>query len=139
MIKKQSDDPNVAVAADHALLLVQEVLKAQPKATQYNYGGHEVQIGEYGVCESCTSPIAEAQQVASSLRQRGNHIDDPVVREHLELAAQLLELEAQTAIIRAEFHNGKNTEPILNVLLGYQHDRSIQDTYDHSHTQGNQS
>jgi predicted Zn-dependent protease len=133
MIKKHSDDPNVAEAAEQALEIVKEVLAAQPRAEQFNYGGHELNLNEYGVCTTCSSPIGEAQQVASSLRARAEEFSDETVKEHLELAAQLFETEAQAAIIRAKFHNGHNTEPILNVLLGYQHERSIHDTYEHSH------
>jgi hypothetical protein len=133
MIKKYSDDPDVKMAADQALVIIQEVLLAQPKAEAFNYGGHALKLGEYDVCTDCSSPIAEAQQVADSLRIKAEALTDDTVKEHLELAAQLFETEAQVAIIRAEFHNGHNTEPILNALLGYQHQRSIHDKYEHSH------
>jgi hypothetical protein len=136
MIKKYSDDPNVATAAEHALVLIQEVLASQPKAETYNYGGHELKLGEYDVCTDCTGPIAEAQQVVRSLRAIAETVADPTIKEHLDLAAELFETEAQAAIIRAEFHNGHNTEPILNELLGYQHKRSIHDTYEHNHAGG---
>lgn len=138
MIKKHSDDPNVAEAAEKALVLVREVLAAQPKAEQYNYGGHELKLGEYDVCTVCAGAIAEAQQTAEALRAKAETIDDQTVREHLDLAAQLFETEAQAATIRAEFHNGHNTEPILNGLLGYQYQRSIHDTYEHNHSGGKQ-
>jgi hypothetical protein len=134
MIKKQSDDPNVTIAAKHALVIIQEVLSAQPQAGQFNYGGHELSVGDYDVCTICTRPIAEAQQLSESLRAKAETISDETVKEHVVLAAQLFEAEAQAAIIRAEFHNGHNTEPILNTLLGYQHDRSIHDSYEHSHS-----
>ncbi|MBC7581773.1 hypothetical protein H7097_02790 [Aeromicrobium sp.] len=133
MIKKQSDDPNVTAAAERALHIIQEVLAAQPKAVEFNYGGHKLKLGEYDVCENCTAPIAEAQQLAASLRYKCAYIDDDTVKEHIELAAELFDTEAQAAIIRAEFHNGHNTEAILNALLGYQHQRSIHDSYEHSH------
>jgi hypothetical protein len=133
MIKKHSDDPNVTAAAEQALAIIQEVLAAQPRAEQFNYGGHELKLGEYDVCTTCSSPIAEAQQVAESLRAKAETLTDETVKEHVELAAQLFETEAQAAIIRAEFHNGHNTEPILNELLGYQHQRSIHDSYEHNH------
>jgi hypothetical protein len=134
MIKKQSDDPNVTAAADHALTIIQEVLAALPQAGQYDYGGHELKVGEYEVCTTCSIPIAEAQQVAKSLRAKAEELTDDTVKEHLELAAQLFETEAQAATIRAEFHNGQNTEPILNALLGYQYQRNIHDSYEHNHT-----
>jgi transaldolase len=133
MINKQSDDPNVHIAAEHALGIIKEILSAQPKAKDFNYGGHELKLNEYGVCAICTIPIAEAQQLAKSLREKSETLEDEVVKEHLDLAAQLFEAEAQAAIIRAEFHNGHNTEPILNELLGYQYQRTIHDTYDHNH------
>ena len=134
MIKKHSDDPDVIEAAEQARAIVQEILNAQPKAEQFNYGGHQLKLGEYDVCTTCSSPVAEAQQIADSLHKKAETLEDETVKEHLELAAQLFETEAQAAIIRAEFHNGHNTEPILNALLGYQHDRNIHDSYEHSHS-----
>jgi hypothetical protein len=133
MINKQSDDPNVQIAAEHALGIIKDILSAQPKAEDFNYGGHELKLNDYGVCTICTIPIAEAQQLTKSLREKSETIEDEVIKEHLDLAAQLFEAEAQAAIIRAEFHNGHNTEPILNELLGYQFRRNIHDTYDHNH------
>ena len=133
MIKKQSDDPNIEKAAEHALLIVKDVIDSQPKANQYDYGGHELNLGDYAVCTTCTRPIAEAQQIATSLLKKAEEIHNETIKEHIILAAKLFETEAQVAIIRAEFHNGHNTEPILNILLGYQHDRSIHDSYEHSH------
>jgi hypothetical protein len=134
MIKQYSDDPNVTAAADHALKIIKELLAAQPKAEDFDYGGHELKLNEYDVCTTCTVPIAEAQQIAKSLRQKATTLDDEVVKEHLDLAAQLFEAEAQAAIIRAEFHNGHNTEPIVNELLSYQYQRTIHDSYEHNHT-----
>jgi hypothetical protein len=136
MIKKQSDDPNVTAAAEHAHNIIKEVLGSQSKAEEFNYGGHELKLGDYDVCITCTVPIAEAQQLAKALHEKANSLQDETVREHVELAALLFEAESQAAVIRAEFHNGHNTEPILNELLGYQHERSIHDTYEHSHDGG---
>jgi hypothetical protein len=136
MIKQHSDDPNVAAAAEHALAIIQEVLVAQPVAEQFNYGGHELKLGEYDVCITCSGPIGEAQQLAASLQAKAEILDDETVKEHLLLAARLFDTEAEAAVIRAEFHNGHNTEPILNALLGYQHDRSIHDSYEHNHSGG---
>jgi hypothetical protein len=136
MIKKYSNDPNVSAAAKHALVIVKKILASQPTAEGFDYGGNELKVGEHDVCTTCTIPIAEAQQLAKSLRLKAGSLDDEVVKEHLELAAKLFEAEAEAAIIRAEFHNGHNTEPILNELLGYQHQRSIHDTYEHSHGEG---
>jgi hypothetical protein len=133
MINKHSDDPNVTAAAEHALNIIKEVLGAQSRADGFDYGGHELKLNDYDVCTVCTIPIAEAQQAAESLREKGMQLEDEVVKEHLDLAAQLFEAEAKAAIIRAEFHNGHNTEPILNELLGYQYQRSIHDTYEHNH------
>ena len=133
MIKKQSDDPNVSEAAEQALAIIKEVLADQPNAGQFNYGGHDLNLGDYNVCITCASSIAEAQQVAESLFEKAKTIEDDTVKEHIVLAAQLFETEAQAAIIRAEFHNGHNTEPILNILLGYIYDRKIHDEYEHSH------
>jgi hypothetical protein len=133
MIKKHSDDPNVTVAAEQALTIIQEVLGAQPSAQEFNYGGHELKLGEYDVCTTCSVPIAEAQQVAASLLAKAETVTNETVKEHVILAAQLFETEAQAAIIRAELHNGHNTEPILDELLGYQHQRDIHDSYEHHH------
>jgi hypothetical protein len=136
MIKTTSDDPDVGHAAHQALELVQHILATLPKASTFDYGGHELKIGEYEVCSTCTAAIAEAQQASSALQAKAEETEDPVIKEHLELAAQLFKLEAETAIIRAEFHNGVDTEPILNAILGFQYDRSIHDDYHHNHEAG---
>jgi HEAT repeat protein len=136
MIKKQSDDPDVEHAAKTALAVVQEVLTALPKAEAFDYGGHELHIGDYEVCGICTSPIAEAQQAHLALQKKADEEQDSVIKEHLMLAAKLFKLEAEEAIVRAEFHNGISTEPILNIILGYIYDRSIHDEYKHSHGEG---
>jgi hypothetical protein len=137
MIKKHSDDPNVEAAAADALQIINEALAKLPKATTFDYGGHDLSIGEYEVCETCTIPIAEAQQAQHALTEAAENSEDPVIKEHLVLAAQLFKLEADAAVVRAELHNGMGTEKILNALLGYQYDRGIHDDYKHSHHQGN--
>jgi hypothetical protein len=133
MIKTHSDDPDVAAAAADALNIVTEVLNGLPKAESFDYGGHQLKLGEYDVCTDCSTSIAEAQAAANALHERAEGIDDPVIKEHLELAAHLLHLEAEAAVVRAEFHNGHGTEPILNVLLGFAYDRKIHDDYSHNH------
>jgi hypothetical protein len=133
MIKKHSDDVNVAAAAGLAASIITEALVNLPKAESFDYGGEQLSIGEYGVCETCTTAIAEAQQAARFLTAKSESIDDPVVKEHLVLAAELFESEAKSATIRAEFHNGQNTEPILNSLLGFLYDRKVHDEYSHNH------
>jgi hypothetical protein len=139
MIKTHSEDPDVAQAAAQALVIINEVLAGLPKAASFDYGGHDLKIGEYEVCTRCTSAIAEAQQAQRALLSKANELDDPVIKEHLELASQLFELEAKTAIIRAEFHNGQGTEQILDRLLGFQYDRAMHDDYQHSHHRGEQA
>jgi hypothetical protein len=136
MIKTHSDDPDVEDAAQQALQLIQEVLSKLPKAETFDYGGHNLHLGEYEVCATCTSPIAEAQQANRALVEKAKHIKDPVIKEHVELAAQLFNLEAEAAVVRAQFHNGIGTEKILNTLLTFQYERSIHDDYHHSHEQG---
>jgi hypothetical protein len=136
MIKKQSDDPDVQAAAAHAEAIIADVLAKLPKASEFDYGGHELHIGEYDVCTACTTPIAEAQQTQQALLQKAETIDDPTVKEHLTLAAELFLLEAQAAVIRAELHNGHGTEKILNNLLAFQYERHIGDEYQHSHHGG---
>ena len=133
MIKTHSDDPNVALAAEHAGALIKETLSSLPAADGFDYGGHQLSIGEYEVCATCTKPIAEAQQASAALLSTSDTTEDPVVKEHLQLAAQLFKLESEAAIVRAELHNGHGTEPILNTLLGYQYERGIRDDYDHNH------
>jgi hypothetical protein len=133
MIKKHSDDPDVVKAAEHALGIITATLAKMPKAEHFDYGGHELKIGEYGVCERCTMPIAEAQAAERVLRTEMELLDDETIKEHLDLAAKLFHLEAEAAVIRAEFHNGQGTEAILNRLLGYQYERHIDDDYQHSH------
>lgn len=137
MIKPHSDDPDVAEAAAKAYDIIQEVLTKLPKAETFDYGGHDLRLGEYDVCTRCTSPIAEAQAARDALRDRAENESDETIREHLEVAAELFNVESEAAIIRAELHNGQNTEKILNGLLGYMYDRKVQDSYDHSHNQGN--
>jgi len=137
MIKKYSDDPNVELAAKEALGIIDDTLANLPKAETFDYGGHNLKIGEYNVCDRCTVPIAEAQAAERALKQKAEKLEDGTVREHLELAAQLFHLEAEAAIVRAEFHNGHGTEDILNKLLGYQYERHIGDDYQHSHHSGN--
>lgn len=136
MIKTHSDDVDVADAAEQAAAIVSETLSKLPKAEIFDYGGHEMHIGEYGVCDRCTAPIAEAQAAAAALDDRAKHIDDETVREHVQLAADLLQHEAETAVLRAEFHNGQGSEAILNKLLGFQYDRHIGDDFQHSHHGG---
>jgi hypothetical protein len=137
MIQNQSDDPDVRAAAQAAYEIIDGVLNRLPQAKTFDYGGHNLTIGEYDVCADCTNPIAEAQQAQAALRKRSQETEDPIVREHIELAAHLFEIEAEAAIVRAEFHNGQGTEKILNVLLSFQYERSIDDDYKHSHDQGN--
>jgi RNA polymerase-binding transcription factor DksA len=139
MIKTHSDDPDVAAAAARAAEIVRAVLGALPSAETYDYGGHNLRIGEYDVCERCSRPIAEAQQAAKALVEAGvNSNEDEEVLEHLDLAATLFQLEAQAALIRAELHNGENSEDILNQALGFIYDRHIGDAYDHTHHSGGQ-
>jgi hypothetical protein len=133
MIKKYSDDPNVREAAAAALQIIDTTLAKLPKATDFDYGGHELKLGDYDVCERCTSPIAEAQAAEQTLRTEAELMDDETIKEHLELAADLFHAEAEAAILRAELHNGQGTEPILNRILGYIYERQINDDYHHSH------
>lgn len=136
MIQKQSDDPDVTAAAAKALEIVVGILGKLPKAKSYDYGGHQLKIGEYDVCKRCSVPIAEAQAVETALREAVEAQKDETVKEHLELAAKLFHLEAEAAVIRAEFHNGHGTEGILDRLQAYEYERGIGDTYEHSHHQG---
>ena len=136
MIKKYSDDPDVADAAQRALTIIDETLSSLSAAKEFDYGGHELKIGDYDVCTYCTTAIAEAQAAEKALLAKGEALDDATVKEHLQLAAKLFHLEAEAAIVRAEFHNGHGTEQILNRLLGFSYERHIGDDYQHSHHQG---
>lgn len=138
MIQTYSDDPDVAAAAREAAGIVARELAKLPQAGSYDYGGHILKLGEYGVCTRCTSPIAESQAAETALRTAAEATEDPEVREHLELAAGLFRAEAEAAVIRAELHNGQHSETILNQLLSFIHERSIHDSYDHSHHGGNE-
>ena len=133
MIKKQSDDPDVEKAAHRALAMLDDALNQLPIAATYDYGGHIMRLDEYGMCTRCTSPIAEAQAARDALLHKTQQTDDDTVKEHLELAAELFRLEAEAAKIRAELHNGRGSEKILNSILGFIYNRSIHDSYDHSH------
>lgn len=133
MIRQQSDDPDVAAAASEAADIVRRVLGELPRATTFDYGGHRLQVGEYGLCERCTTPIAEAQQACQALQTAADIIDDPTVKEHVQLAVDLFRLEAEAAQIRAELHNGQGSEQIVNAALGFLYDRHVHDDYDHTH------
>lgn len=137
MIKTHSDDPDVEAAAHQALDIIRDTLAALPAAAEFDYGGHNLKIGEYGVCTRCTIPIAEAQQAYNTLLKKAEKTEDKTVAEHIQLAAELFRLEAEAAQIRAEFHNGHGSEKILNEILGFLYQRDINDSYDHSHNQGN--
>jgi hypothetical protein len=136
MIKTHSNDPDVEHAASEALAIIQDTLGKLAKAEMFDYGGHQLKIGEYGVCERCTTPIAEAQQAKQALEARAAQVKNDTVKEHLDLAAKLFELEAEAAIVRAELHNGHGTESILNKLLAFQYERHVGDEYQHSHHGG---
>jgi hypothetical protein len=136
MIRKQSDDPDVSAAAADADAIVRRVLAELSRARTFDYGGHNLQLGEYDVCTRCTTPIAEAQQANQKLMIVAAHTTNSTVKEHIELAAELFRLEAEAAKIRAEFHNGQGTEKILNEILGFLHQRNVHDSYDHSHHGG---
>jgi hypothetical protein len=137
MIKTHSDDPDVEATAHRAAEIVQQVLKELPNVDTFDYGGHNLHIGEYGVCARCTAPIANAQAAGLALQHKADAEEDPVVAEHLALAARLFRLEGDIAAIRAELHNGQGSERILNELLAFTHDRQIHDSFDHSHHGGN--
>jgi hypothetical protein len=63
-------------------------------------------------------------------------LDDVTIKEHLELAAKLFHAEAEAAVLRAELHNGRGTEPILNHILGFLYERGITESIDHNHAAG---
>jgi hypothetical protein len=137
MIKKHSDDPDVAKAASIAAEIVKNTLASLGTADTFDYGGHEMHIGEYDVCQTCTRPIAEAQAAEAALRAVSEKEENDTVRAHIEEAIKLFKLEAEVAQVRAELHNGENTEAILNAALGHIYERKIFDEYHHSHTGGN--
>ena len=136
MINNRSIDPDVALAASQALEIINEELGKLPAAESFDYGGHLLKVGEYDVCQICTRPIAEAQQAHDVLEKRAEKTDDPSIREHLDLAAELFRVEAEAAVIRAELHNGLGSEKIIDRLNGFKHERKILDDYSHSHHQG---
>jgi hypothetical protein len=136
MIKTNSDDPDVTAAAAKALNIITKALATLPKPQAFNYGGNELQLGEYNVCTTCTTPVAEAQAAQKALHEAAQKTTDETVKEHLQLAADFFRLEAEEAVLRAELHNGHGTEPILDRLLGYQFERGIHDDYHHSHHGG---
>jgi hypothetical protein len=139
MIRTHSDDPDVAAAAAEAAVIVRGVLAGLQPATSFDYGGHILEIGQYGVCTRCTQPIADAQVAARALLDKADSLEDDLVAEHVELAGELMKLEAHAAEIRAELHNGANSEPIIDALLGHIHDHAIHDTYEHNHASGQQA
>lgn len=138
MIKTRSDDPNIKLAASQASNIIRETLTALPLAESYNYGGHIIKIGEYDVCKQCATSIAESQQAYNAIARRNDSIEDPVIKEHLEIAMNLLKATAESSIVRAELHNGQGAEDILNELLAFNYNRKIDETYNHSHSNGRQ-
>jgi len=138
MIQKHSDDPDVAAAAAQALAVINDTLAKLPKADTFDYGGHNLKLGEYDVCTTCTTPIAEAQAAQKALHEAAEKTDDETIKEHLQLAGDFFRLEAEAAAVRAELHNGHGTEPIIDRLLGYQFERGIHDDYQHTHHGGAQ-
>jgi hypothetical protein len=136
MIKPHSEDADIREAAKTALGIINEVLNGLPKAETFDYGGHIIKIGEYGVCSYCTTPIAEAQAAEEALSKRADAEQDETVREHLDIAVELLQAEVVAATVRAELHNGEGTEGILNRLLAFEYDRHIGEDYHHSHHGG---
>lgn len=135
-IQKQRLDPDVEAAAGEALNIIDETLAGLNKAETFDYGGHMLRIGEYDVCPQCTMPIAEAQQAQFALMHRAEKIDDTAIREHVDLASELMKKEAEAAVIRAELHNGQGSEKIIDNLNKFKHDRHIHDEYSHSHHGG---
>ncbi len=136
MIQTHSDDPDVTQAAEQAQQIIVNALSMLPRSDTFDYGGHLLKVGEYGVCERCTTSIAEAQAAEQAIRTAIERANDPLVKEHLELAAQLFRVEAEAATLRAELHNGHSTENILNTILSFQYERRIGDEYNHSHHGG---
>lgn len=133
MIQKHSNDPDVAAAARQAGDIVARILRDLPAADTYDYGGHNLKVDEYGMCTRCTSPIAEAQLAERAIAAAAQQQPNEEVKEHLDLAARLMHLEAEAALVRAELHNGHDSEHIVNLLLGFLHDHQVHDAYDHSH------
>ncbi len=129
----RSNDPDVSSAAARAAADIAHVLESLPAATRYDYGGHFLSLDDYSVCQQCTGSIAEAQQAAVAVQTLIEKSTDPVLIEHYEIAAEILQAEAFIAKRRAMLHGGHGSEPILNGLLGFIHERHIHDSYDHSH------
>ncbi len=136
MIQTHSDDPDVSDAARKALDIITSALAKLPKAETFDYGGHNLRLGEYDMCTTCTTPIAEAQAAEKALKAQAEKIKDETIKEHLLVAAKFFQLEAEAATVRAELHNGHGTEPIVDRLLGYQFERGIHDDYHHTHHGG---
>jgi hypothetical protein len=136
MIQTHSDDPDVADAAEKALSIITSTLAKLPKAETFDYGGHNLHLGEYDMCITCTTPIAEAQAAQNALEAQAEKTKDETIKEHLTLAVAFFRLEAEAATVRAELHNGHGTEQIVDRLLGYQFERGIHDDYHHSHHGG---
>lgn len=132
-MQKNTRDADVKAAAGEAAGIVRKVLQNLPPAKTFDYGGHELKLGDYNMCERCTRPIAEAQAAHKKLLEQSENIESSTVKEHVELAAEFLRREAEAAEIRAELHNGQGSEPIINELLGFVHRRDIHDNYEHSH------
>lgn len=136
MIKTHSDDPDVTAAASEAFGIIQSVLNDLPPASSYDYGGQQLTLGEYDVCQTCTRAIAEAQQAQTALEAKADACEDETIKEHITEVAALFATEAHAATLRAELHNGFGTEKILNLVNGYVYDRAIHDSFEHSHEQG---
>ncbi len=137
-MQNKPDNQLVVQAAQHAESLIRKELASLPQATKYAYGGHDMVVTDYKSCQNCTLAIAEAQQAYLAIYALAHDSDDQLVKQHLDLAASLLEAEAEIARMRAMLHGGKASEGILNALLEFIHDRNIHDSYEHSHHKGEQ-
>lgn len=133
MTNKYSEQTKITAAAKEAAEIVKQVLKTLSAAKTFDYGGHELKLGDFDMCVECTRSIAEAQQSYAALMKKTKTLEDETVKEHVELAAELMKLEADAAVIRAELHSGHGSEPIINELLGFIYNRNIHDKPEHFH------
>lgn len=133
MTNKYSEQTKIASAAKEAAAIIKQVLADLPAAETFDYGGHALKLGDYDMCTDCTRSIAEAQQAYRALVKKAKVQEDEILKEHLELAAEFLRLEAKAAEIRAELHSGHGSEPIVNELLGFVYNRHVHDKPEHFH------
>ena len=126
-IQSHSHHPDLGQTAQEANRLIQDALKSLPEADHYDYGGHDIKIGEYEVHETATRAMAEAQQARDTILKLAEDHDDPTLNEHFDIAADYFASLAKAAEISAMLHGGHGSEEIVRTLENFARERGIEE------------